>query len=197
MKLLVVDHGTAYLEELKNLLVSHDVSVVPWREFSPEQALSFDALVFSGGRGYSIVNHENEYQAELDYIKRANRPMIGICLGFELIAYAFGATIRHLKEKQKGHIPLEVIRSHPVTDELDGAMVYESHQWVITDVSKPLIGLAVSRDGYEIVMHETKPIIGFQFHPEMSSDGGKIIHQCLEQFGSKSAAKRIAIPSGL
>jgi GMP synthase-like glutamine amidotransferase len=183
MKLLVVDNGTSYLRELLALFSEHEVMAVTRRGFSKEAAASCDAVVLSGGHSFTVSEHDREYANELDYIKNGSRPIIGICLGFELIAHAFGATLERLGENEKGIIKIKAVCQHPILSGLSEIEVYESHRWVIKNVQSPLVELASSRDGCEVVAHETKPIFGFQFHPEMFPDkttGKAIIKNCLK-----------------
>jgi len=187
MKLLVVDNGTSFLQPLLKLLDEHEISVIA-REALPEKAAaSYGAIILSGGHSLTVADHDREYANELDIIKNGSRPIIGVCLGFELIAYAFGATLHRLGEKEKGFVKIKVIHPHPILAGLSELEVYESHRWVIKDVKRPLVELAASHDGCEIVMHETKPIFGFQFHPEMFSDkttGVQIMKNCLKYIES-------------
>ncbi|MFA4954949.1 MAG: gamma-glutamyl-gamma-aminobutyrate hydrolase family protein [Patescibacteria group bacterium] len=182
MKLLVVDNGTSHLQALSALLASHEVKVVPWKKFSEKKIASIDAIILSGGHSLPVIDHDREYGNELNVIRRSTLPIIGICLGYELIAHAYGAVLRRLEAKEKGFVQLKVVRPHQILLGVAEANVYESHRWVVERVTKPLIGLVASKDGYEIIVHESKPIFGFQFHPEMFQDvtvGDEIMKNCL------------------
>jgi GMP synthase-like glutamine amidotransferase len=193
MKLLVVDNGTSYLQALLKLLAPHEVTVVPWTKFLPKDAESSDTVILSGGHSLTVTGHDQEYQDELGFIRETRLPVIGICLGFELIAHAFGANLRLLEAKEKGVIKLRFMQPHPLFLGVPEAEVFESHRWVVKNVPKPLVGLATSKDGYEIIAHESKPIFGFQFHPEMFPEktvGAKIMHNCLSLIEAETAARK-------
>jgi len=143
---------------------------------------SADVIILSGGHSLSVINHDTEFKNELEVIRKTNIPLIGICLGFELIAHAYSATLRRLETKEKGLVQLKVIQPHQVLLGITEANVYESHRWIVERVPKPLVGLAASKDGYEIIAHESKPIFGFQFHPEMFQEeavGDEVMKNCL------------------
>jgi para-aminobenzoate synthetase len=193
MKLLVVDNGTSYLPALLKLLAPHEVTVIPWTKFLPKDAESSDTVILSGGHSLTVTGHDQEYRGELDFIRETRLPIIGICLGFELIAHAFGAKLHLLEEKEKGLVKLIFTRPHPIFLGVPEAEVFESHRWVVKNVPKPLVGLATSKDGYEIIAHESKPVFGFQFHPEMFTEktvGAKIMNNCLDLIEARTATRK-------
>jgi len=171
------------LQPLAKLLDGQEITVIARDRLSLKEASSYDAVILTGGHSLAVADHDREYANELDLIKNGSRPVIGICLGFELIAHAFGAVLHRLEEKEKGIVKIQVVRPHPVLAGLSEIEAYESHRWAIKDVQRPLIELAASPDGCEIVMHESRPIFGFQFHPEMFPDrttGEQIMKNCLK-----------------
>lgn len=182
MKLLIVDNGTSYLQALIKLLDQHETKVVSWNVFSETDTMSIDAIILSGGHSLPVIDHDKEFKNELELIRQTELPIIGICLGFELIAHAYGATLRCLGTKEKGLVQLKVIQPHQILLGIAEANVYESHRWIVERVPKPLVGLVASKNGYEIIAHESKPIFGFQFHPEMFQDvtiGDEILENCI------------------
>jgi GMP synthase (glutamine-hydrolysing) len=103
-------------------------------------------------------------------------------LGAEIIAYSFGAALEYLDKEEKGLKNIEVL----VTDNLFAGItsfnVYESYKWAITKLSVELEGLARSGNGFEVIKHKTRPIYGFQFHPEMFEDkscGDEVFHNLI------------------
>lgn len=182
MKILVVDNGTAYLRALLHQLEPNDVTVITRDELSARAITPVDVIVLSGGSSMSVIGHETEYGYELGLIRDARTPIIGICLGFELIAHAYKAKLERLVVKERGLISLKYLQPHPIFLGVPETCVFESHRWRVKEVSKPLVGLAKSKDGYEIISHESKLIFGFQFHPEMLPEvavGDEIMRNCL------------------
>jgi anthranilate/para-aminobenzoate synthase component II len=65
-------------------------------------------------------------------------------------------------------------------------MVYEFHKWVIDGVCVPLVNMATSKDGCEFFRHETLPMWGLQFHPEverLDNKGHVIFEYVVTQMG--------------
>jgi len=170
MRLLVINNKSNFIESLKNILSKYEVTIVPFNEISLDEIKKFDKIILSGGHSLCVKNHDKDYQKELEIIKKSGKPIFGICLGFELIGYAFG-------EK------LEKIKDDRILFGLNNRFeVYESHRWVIKNTNF-LVPLAKSKDGIEIVKHPDKKIYGSQFHPEVfveKTQGHKIIENFLE-----------------
>jgi GMP synthase (glutamine-hydrolysing) len=169
MQILLFDNGSKYLPELKILLEGYGEVMVSQDKDSLSRTPA-DLVVLSGGHHYAIMENPDNYKGEMNFIRSTNKPVLGICLGAEIIAYTFGAEITNLNFEIKGLKNIEILKNENEFDNLPNFWVYESHKWAITKLSGELIGLAKSECGYEIIKHITKPIYGFQFHPEMFED---------------------------
>ncbi len=90
-------------------------------------------------------------------------------MGFELIAKAFGSDLKQMAKNKKCEMPISILVDDPVFAGIDKISAYENHQWKVNDISDVLITLARSQDGIEVIRHKTRPIYGFQFHPEESN----------------------------
>lgn len=170
-KVLLVDNGSSYIQKLESLLkgVGLEVVSVDYEQLNESFVQGADLIVLSGGHRYTIVDHIEYYRSELELIQLSDKPMIGVCLGFELIAICFGSMVSYLPEKDKGLRTISVLVNDPLFTQ-SSFTVYESHQFALVSISKPLIALASSEHGIEIIKHETKPLYGFQFHPEVMED---------------------------
>lgn len=164
-KALLVNNGTSYLKDLERLLLPFfSIHTVSYNHIL-DTAL-YDLTILSGGHSFSILDHENIYKNELSIIRKSYKPIIGICLGFELVAHAFGASLKRMEKKENGIISLNPLRKDGIFKNLPNLEVYENHRWVVDDLSHDLSGLAKSKDGYEVIKHKHRPIYGLQFHPE-------------------------------
>jgi len=113
------------------------------------------------------MGNEELFSSELALVRSVTVPVLGICFGFEVIARAYGATLLEMEVAEKGVLTIEPLRPHPVFLGLHALRVFENHRWVVRDLPDQLMGLAKSRDGIEVIQHRTRPVIGFQFHPEL------------------------------
>lgn len=182
MKILLINNGTKHLKELLSLLKEVGEIVIRGNLDYQDVSQNFDLVVLSGGHNCSVVNHGGYYQKEIEFLRGSKIPVLGICLGAELIAYAFGAKLKHLHERERGVTDVEVLKPDAIFDGILSFKVYESHQWAVTQMSGDLMGLARSKDGFEVFKHKNRPLYGFQFHPELFEEqtvGARIFRNLL------------------
>lgn len=161
MKILLIDNGTTLLNKLKALIPGDEVTHA--YDDVDVDTHNFDLAILSGGSKYQLVGNEDKFEKEINFIKNTKIPIIGICFGYELVATAFGATLKELPENKKGMYEVRVL------DESLGVgviKVYENHRWVVDQLPEVFDVLAVSDDGLEIIKHKNLSIYGMQFHPE-------------------------------
>jgi len=169
MNIFLLNNGTKYLSELKDLLKKYGRVTENDNKESLKSVVE-DLVVLSGGHHHSVLSHPDEYQPEKEFLLNSSVPVLGICLGAEIIAYSFGALLESLKTEEKGLKKIKVLKVDKLFSGITDFNVYESHKWAITKLPDELEGLAKSNTGFEVIKHKTKPIFGFQFHPEMFED---------------------------
>ncbi|MBI5817225.1 MAG: hypothetical protein HZB09_02245 [Candidatus Yonathbacteria bacterium] len=54
MKILVIDNGTSYLNQLKNLLSDTSFEVINYSEINRANSENFDAIILSGGHDFPV-----------------------------------------------------------------------------------------------------------------------------------------------
>lgn len=172
MNILVIDNKSHFLDKLTKLISNqkNDIETVEFNKIVFAQTKNYDAVILSGGSKIPIVNHTREFTKELQLIKQATIPLLGICLGFELIAYAYGARLKQLKIKEQGIIDMKIVTPDPIFKNIPNLKIFESHRWVTENTPEDLIELARSDDGVEMFKHKNKLLYGVQFHPEMFPD---------------------------
>jgi len=124
----------------------------------------------------------------VDVIKKIKKPILGVCLGHQSIAYAFGGEIIRAKNLMHGktsdiHVTIkdDIYKDIPLE-----FRVTRYHSLVVNQKNLPkhLIPTSFSKDDKEIMSLRVKdmPIYGVQYHPEsiMSQYGKEIIKNFLE-----------------
>ena len=183
MNILIVDNNTKHIDEIKSICEGNLVHVVKYYDNLGSVYQDYDLIILTGGTGLSIDKHEDDFVGEIDLIKNSNKPIIGICLGFELICHVFGCLMEKEEVRETGIIEINTLTADKIFLGKDKLKVLMAHKWHVKEVNPVLIPLARSEKGIDIVKHISRPIYGFQFHPEINepaNDGKKIFKECLK-----------------
>jgi len=129
-----------------------------------------------------------EAGVSVDVIKKIEKPILGVCLGHQSIAYAFGGEIVEAKNLMHGKTSdIEIVLRDNIFKDLPIKFrVTRYHSLVVNQNNLPnnIIPTSYSLDDNEIMSLRVKdkPIFGVQFHPEsiMSEYGKEIIKNFLE-----------------
>lgn len=170
MKTLIINNHTTHIKELISLFP--DTTVLQKENLKDVDIDNYDLIVISGGSNVpSIVDHSEQYIDEISLIKNSAIPILGICLGSELITYVYGGELVWLPEKHGGPVNIKI--KDLSLSEAMGALEFnaqEGHMVGIKTLPDDFISCAYSEHSIEIIKHKSKPIIGLQFHPELQKD---------------------------
>ena len=150
--------------------------------FSEKIVNKYDGVVLGPGPGY-VEEYTFVYKIIEECI--GNIPVLGICLGHQIISKFFGAKLKNLNTVNHGsrvevfHFSNTFLFNNIST----GFKVGLYHSWVVEQVSPVLQITSVSAVDNLImsVRHKEYPIEGLQFHPEsyMTEYGNTILKNWL------------------
>jgi GMP synthase-like glutamine amidotransferase len=180
MRTLLIDNGSTLTKKLAALSPGA-VDVFSYDQI-PDTTDVYSLIILSGSSLFPIEGSEHVLGDEIKLIQTSNIPIVGICLGHEMIAHAFGAKLEHFKEKHIGTAVVDVVSHHSMFLEKESFSVYENHQFGIVENSPELETLARTDHAIAALKHKTKSIYGLQFHPE---------HHMDEHFGDEVFLKLI------
>ncbi len=178
MKVLILDHGSEYLEDLIKLLKRKRVGIdikKPRENFS-----AFDCVIASGGVLPRKGHHEilRWYKVFLSKLKK---PFLGICLGHKILGYCYGAKI--LKIHERGIVKIKFHEEYPLASGVKEMTVYEDHDYGLFKLPKKLKNYASSdKCKIQALKVAGKNQYSVQFHPEVK--GESIINNFVEVCGS-------------
>lgn len=153
-----------------------------------------DAILISPGPG-----HPDDAGTSVDVVRAASAvgiPVLGVCLGHQAIATAFGARVGHAPELLHGitsvirHDGAGVFRDLP-----DGFAATRYHSLAVDPDTLPAELEVTARTEGGVVMglrHRRAPIEGVQFHPEsvLTEGGHLLLGRWLENAGLPGASAR-------
>ena len=144
------------------------------RNLSETLARMEPSLVFLSGSEYllSKPGTRERFKEEIELVRKAEFPILGICFGHQLIGTAFGTGMIDLGHTVRRFEPVEVLDHNPLFEGLPSTItVAESHRQALDMVPEGFTRLAQSSTSkIEAICHRSLPIYGLQFHPERSDD---------------------------
>jgi GMP synthase-like glutamine amidotransferase len=177
MQIIIIDNGSSHIQQLKDLC-GQGSRVIGIDQIPQTQTAPSSLVVLSGrhnhhapGMRHPVSTDPGYYQAELDLIDHHLGPILGICLGFELIAYHAGAELVLLDRLENGTVEIHPTPQGEAWLGQGPLWVSEGHRWALKQSPQNYLVLAESRDGIEGIAHAAKPVVGLQFHAELNPAG--------------------------
>ncbi len=123
-----------------------------------------DGIILSGGPTLERAGNCSLYVKELDL------PILGICLGHQVMAQAYGGEVSTGAAGGYAAVEIEVIEENDILKGIGPrTKVWASHADEVRSLPPDFIRLARSRIcEIEAMKHKTKPLYGVQWHPEVS-----------------------------
>ncbi len=181
MKILVINnhgqynhriHRALHYLKIPSELIPNTTSLKEIKEKDPA------GLILGGGPSIERAGNCAEY------IEKLEIPILGICLGHQIIAKTFGGEIGIAGIESYAKVRLNIVDKDDIFKGLgDSVEVWASHKDEVKTLPKDFKLLASSSIcGVEAMKHQTKPIYGIQFHPEVhhTEHGEKIFENFYE-----------------
>lgn len=197
MKTLIIDNyvpNSPQTEKLYNVISEVTLDVVEIKDYSTmsqsDDLARHDVFILSGSqRKLAEPDTFVEFSNEVDFIRRTEKPILGICFGHQLIAQAFGSNVRSSGKMVEGYY---MVRK-TIEDELfkglpEKFLVMESHEEYVDEVPYEFEKIADSPNcAIETLKHRMKPICAVQFHTERFDDkhpAGRVVLENFFKFAS-------------
>ena len=157
---------------IENKLLSNETSLDEIRNLNPE------GIILGGGPSIERIGNCKEI------IKEINVPILGICLGHQIIANVFGGKTKSAEIESYAQIELNILDEETLFKGIGEKLkVWASHKDEVISMPPDFKILANStKCDIEAMKHEEKPIFGIQFHPEVQHTprGGEIFENFYE-----------------
>lgn len=189
MRILLLDHYDSFTYNLYQMLLAlgADVEALRYGQFQRD-IQRYDALILSPGPGSPW-----EYPKTLDLITwfiSQGKPILGICLGHQLIGYYFGLkvikanSIVHGKSSKVYHIGSGLFKG--IKQGFHAGRYHSLIVHVPFGYGKLVVTAWTEDNTIMGIRHPKLPIDGIQFHPEsvLTEEGEKIISNFLSYKGA-------------
>ena len=181
MKILVFDNYDSFTYNLVHLIKElgyRDIDVFRNNKISLEDVSKYDKVILSPGPG---IPSEAGFLLPLIKAYAPTKDILGVCLGNQAIAEAFGGTLINLENVYHGVATnIRVIKEHVLFNGLPEQFeVGRYHSWVVNPTGLPNDIEVTSVDDTGNIMslkHKSYNVHGVQFHPEsVLTPNGKTI----------------------
>jgi GMP synthase (glutamine-hydrolysing) len=181
IKVYVIDNGGQWTHRIWRVVRDLGYDSKIFANTTPVEQIDAEALILSGGA--PRVAWESPRLGNCgDYFDRFNGPILGECVGMQLMAIHFGGKAGPSEIPEYGLSKLKVIEEDELFSGLPKEfMVWESHNDEVKEVPNFSI-LAMSENcKIQAVKHVKKPFYGVQFHPEVNNteNGSQILQNFL------------------
>ena len=172
MKAVIIDNDDSFTGNLEHILVesigSHPL-IVPYSYLDTVDPEKYDIVVISAGPG-----KPSEYP-DYSELLESGVPLLGICLGMQIINEHFGGETARLPDCVHGKTDRVEFDGHTFT-------VARYHSLYLRRVADCLEVIARNAAGVPMALrHKSRRIIGYQFHPEsfMTPEGAYFVDHAI------------------
>ena len=139
---------------------------------------SFDLLILHGGIQHLWNKNPDPWLVdEIRYVKsvlESGTPVIGFCLGCQIIAEVLGAEVYKANHKEMGFYKLNIRKKaveHPLFTGIENSFssfVWHQDHFKLTDQFRSLVYTKLAKS--QMIVSDSLPVVGFQFHPEYTKE---------------------------
>jgi GMP synthase-like glutamine amidotransferase len=171
MNVLLVNNDSDTWDELQEVAAAAGYNVTPVHHsaIGAIDPRGYDLAILSGGWWHDDeVELLKNYAEELMFIRLTPIPILGICAGMLLMHVTVDQAVPLLDEREHGWKDIDVnVDGQVVFDFPEKIKVFKNHDRAIFETDPSFRELASSSGHAEILLHQSRPLLGVQFHPEV------------------------------
>jgi len=156
-------HYFEFVKPIETILTKEKIKFISkdFSKVSNDEIIDAEKIIICGTslKDNSFLKNLSHF----DWIKRYNKPVLGICAGMQIIALKCGAKL--MKKQEIGLI--DVNFDEEFFGLKEKVRVYSLHNNVVSPASLNEFDIiARSKTCVEVIKHKTRPLYGVLFHPE-------------------------------
>ncbi|HUV58397.1 MAG TPA: gamma-glutamyl-gamma-aminobutyrate hydrolase family protein [Acidimicrobiales bacterium] len=197
LTILVVDNYDSFVYNIVQYLGELGATVIVRRNdevgVADVVAMEPDGVLISPGPGHPRA--AGNCLDIIRYCAEQRLPMLGVCLGHQALAEAFGGTVSRAPELLHGRSSLVEHENRGVFTGVVESLVAGRYHSLVVQEEGLTPELEVTARSHGLIMglrHRTLPLEGVQFHPEsvLTQDGYLMFANWLNECGSSDALER-------
>ncbi|MCF7796989.1 MAG: glutamine-hydrolyzing GMP synthase [Lentisphaeria bacterium] len=167
---LIIDFGSQYTQLIARRVREMQVycEIVP-ADLTADQIAAKNprAIILSGGPESVFSPHAPQLD---ENVWKLNLPTLGICYGLQLLTQHFGGKVEPGKLREYGAARVQRAQEHALLENTaDNSQVWMSHgDHVAVPPPEFQVILRSKNDLISAIAHQEMPVMGLQFHPEVS-----------------------------
>lgn len=168
-RIQVVDNGGQWTHRIWRVLRELECDTRIIQNTTPIIELDCDALVLSGGAP-RIAWESPRLGSCMEYVKTFKGPILGICVGHQLMAVYYGGKAGPSNVPEYGLAKIRVIEEDDLFKGIPREfLAWESHNDEVKEVRDFSILAQSDNSPIQAIKHMSKPHYGIQFHPEVTN----------------------------
>lgn len=175
--ILIVDCGSSKVPDIINSVQGKNITCETAKitDLTNINLSNIDGIIISGAPILLTEINYHKYLNDLRFLFESEKPLLGICFGHQCLGLHYGAMVSKGVEDRNWQNITKIISS-PLFEEMENTFsMMEDHCEEIT-IPNDFTVIAISDNcKNEAMQHQHRLQFGVQFHPEVSSEAGKVI----------------------
>lgn len=174
----IIDCGSSKVPLIESAVnrLGFNYSTFQWDTWAAEGEQLSQIIVSGAPKLLTEIDHAPFLEAFKTLLQK-NRPVLGICFGHQMMGLLHKASVYRCEECRED-MAIKWLEDHPVFKDFTARGIYMVNQDHCEAITLPdgFQLLASSKEcAVEAMSHNTEPWYGVQFHPESSSEEGRLI----------------------
>lgn len=171
----IIDCGTSWLQEIKQNIsdLGYESKVIKLDETEDSDFREFSGIIISGAPTLLTQVNQQEYLDKFRFLKSIKIPILGICLGHQIIGLLHGSGIKAGKMIDKME-QIEILNENDLFSGIKNRALFREEHSEFISLPENFILLAKSKSCDNESMNYNN-FYSVQFHPEVSYNNGKLL----------------------